>query len=1060
MKYLIRFSIFLCVIGSTVTATAQQIRHATGVGSYSSNYGGLWGIDKILGEPDVYPRYGDLEGSWAFTSIGPNPEFITVSFSDPIPISSIAIYETFGTGGIDSVFISNPISGEWELVFSQSSPVFAGNFSRKTVFNFDLTEFPVDSVRFTVNTNLYSSYEEYDAVAVADYDLTPNHAILFEENFRHINYNYVFEFLQTDQQNIWFINENPYQTLSENQSDKYGIFISDLGNGTSAIYNNTIASQSAFYRDIDFPNYYNKFTVEFDWINPGESEYDYLVVYLADTTENTAETFSNPIGTYEFSDVYNDRHEVIILGDELSGQTKRLVFLWINDESVGEKGAFIDNIRVTGYDPTPMSGNYYVGNNRADYLLEQVLTKLYINGVANGGVTIKMEAGIYDRAIDFIHPISGVDYLSYVVIEPLNENDQVVFSNYGYGIENLELETTSFQRKPDHNWIVRLWDQNYIKFNNIIFSSDYVERNIEFDNKFSRLIYLANSKAITFDNCTFVGANPQPGLDPYHTAGVTLDLDRFGSLSNYFYEEESPSMAFNENKVSKIPSSHNLKKQSQVITEYNEYTMFYDNSFYNLGAAVYAERRVDSEYLPQFSGPSYSASNAQLVSNYGVDANVNVIDNLHFYYSLVQNCEYGVFASNISSSSVNLNEFIHDDSAKSAIFFPKANGNMSIVHNKFLGSFDSGLSLYYDYDGVNNSGYIYNNIFDLSLSSETGNAMVVVNGYDVNIWHNTIFTSGDLGAAVLLDNVNSFLNNVVTTTSGLVVQAVLVDQFDYNDLYQENTGIHPLLDYEEVFYNNINDFNNSLENGQIHNFSLDYRSDLNLDGSYRPLNSNINYLVPTLESLTYDFFYNDRGVELTLVGAVEYDATVPVELSAFTYSLVGNSVVLNWTTSTETNNLGFEIERKSSTTSSWATIGFVAGKGTTTEPQSYVFNDQLTNFSESSISYRLKQIDVDGNFKYSQIKTISLVPERFTIVGNYPNPFNPSTTIKFQLPNQSVVEFKVFNTLGQLVFEQSYELSAGTVEIPFNGQQLSSGLYMYSLTVNQKTMTKTMLLVK
>ncbi|HMN25430.1 MAG TPA: YCF48-related protein, partial [Ignavibacteriaceae bacterium] len=191
---------------------------------------------------------------------------------------------------------------------------------------------------------------------------------------------------------------------------------------------------------------------------------------------------------------------------------------------------------------------------------------------------------------------------------------------------------------------------------------------------------------------------------------------------------------------------------------------------------------------------------------------------------------------------------------------------------------------------------------------------------------------------------------------------------------------------------------------------------------------------------------------------------IPVELTSFTASVLGNEITLNWNTATELNNQGFEVQKKS-VNGEFEKIAFVAGFGTTSEPKSYSYKD--INSLSGKVSYRLKQVDFDGTFEYLNVVLVDVgLPKQFVLNQNHPNPFNPSTTIKFQLPVDSKVRIDLFNSIGQKVSEiLNSDLSGGVHEVTFEGSNLSSGIYYYTMNAvgnNGKnfTATKKMLLLK
>jgi hypothetical protein len=170
---------------------------------------------------------------------------------------------------------------------------------------------------------------------------------------------------------------------------------------------------------------------------------------------------------------------------------------------------------------------------------------------------------------------------------------------------------------------------------------------------------------------------------------------------------------------------------------------------------------------------------------------------------------------------------------------------------------------------------------------------------------------------------------------------------------------------------------------------------------------------------------------------------VPVELTSFAASVNDGNVTLNWSTSTETNNQGFEVQRSSD--NQFTTIGFVDGSGTSTENHTYSYVD--ASVEAGTYTYRLKQIDYDGTSEYSQSVEVEVIaPDVFALEQNYPNPFNPSTMIKFSLAADSKVTLTVFDVLGQEVANLiSGDLAAGSHEINFNASNVNSGVYFYRI---------------
>ncbi|MBZ0200960.1 MAG: T9SS type A sorting domain-containing protein [Ignavibacteriaceae bacterium] len=195
---------------------------------------------------------------------------------------------------------------------------------------------------------------------------------------------------------------------------------------------------------------------------------------------------------------------------------------------------------------------------------------------------------------------------------------------------------------------------------------------------------------------------------------------------------------------------------------------------------------------------------------------------------------------------------------------------------------------------------------------------------------------------------------------------------------------------------------------------------------------------------------------------------VPVEFVSFTADVINNKINLSWSTASETNNKGFHVERQSSQVNcQWSIMGFVDGAGTTTELCNYSFIDE--NLLSGKYKYRLKQIDFDGSYKYSnEIEVEITAPEEFVLYQNYPNPFNPVTKIKYTIPNVvnsqwSIVNLKVYDVLGnEIATLVNEEQAPGVYEVDFDAGKftLASGLYFYRLTAGQFVEARKMVLIR
>jgi TQXA domain-containing protein len=224
-----------------------------------------------------------------------------------------------------------------------------------------------------------------------------------------------------------------------------------------------------------------------------------------------------------------------------------------------------------------------------------------------------------------------------------------------------------------------------------------------------------------------------------------------------------------------------------------------------------------------------------------------------------------------------------------------------------------------------------------------------------------------------------------------------------------------------------------------------------------------NAVIP--QGITYTCPGSQRLVlALPVIGTlrVEEDwGALPVELASFNASVTGRNVDLNWTTSSESNNAGFDIERRSVENNEWTKVGNVSGNGTSTQIHDYSYTDK--NVLTGKYNYRLKQTDYNGNFEYHNLTSEINVgtPNSFSLKQNYPNPFNPTTKIDFDIAVEGKVRLTVYNTSGKEITTLVNDFrTAGYHSVTFDARNISSGIYYYKLESNGVSKVMKMTLLK
>ncbi len=375
---------------------------------------------------------------------------------------------------------------------------------------------------------------------------------------------------------------------------------------------------------------------------------------------------------------------------------------------------------------------------------------------------------------------------------------------------------------------------------------------------------------------------------------------------------------------------------------------------------------------------------------------------------------------------------------------------------------------------------ISNTLDNFNAQTVTGIELLGSNAYTANIYYNTIkiggnHTGGTAGAttsagirigasAITLNMKNNIAINQRTGGNVNHIGFALTNtagtyDIDYNCYFADGSNSFQAW-LGTTGYNNLSDYKaasgTNEQNTIFKNVSFVSLTDLHL---IPPSDGDPDLAGTPLTGITDDFDGDLRNNQFPYKGADEA-TTIPVELTSFTASVTKNSIYLQWSTATETNNYGFSIERKTRN-SDWVTIGFVRGNGTSTEINYYSYTDN--ELVSGLYNYRLKQIDFDGTYKYYFLnESIKIgVPEEFRLFQNYPNPFNPITTIEFSLPKDSKVKLVIYNSVGEEVATLvDNQLSAGYYKYNWNASEPTSGIYYYKLISDNTFLVKKMLLLK
>jgi hypothetical protein len=194
-----------------------------------------------------------------------------------------------------------------------------------------------------------------------------------------------------------------------------------------------------------------------------------------------------------------------------------------------------------------------------------------------------------------------------------------------------------------------------------------------------------------------------------------------------------------------------------------------------------------------------------------------------------------------------------------------------------------------------------------------------------------------------------------------------------------------------------------------------------------------------------------------------YESTgnpLPVELVTFNVTQHSEATVLMWKTASEQNNAGFEVQR--SVSDEWTTLSFIEGAGTTSEAQTYRHRDTNLPYEADSVTYRLKQVDIDGTTAFSEARTLRIgAPDQLSLHAPFPNPAQGQVTLRYALPSKTDVSIRVYDLLGRRVATlQRGPQDAGRKEVQISTSDLSSGTYFVRIQAGEQMKTRRLTVVK
>jgi len=839
--------------------------------------------------------------------------------------------------------------------------------------------------------------------------------------------------------------------------------------GESWGYNPNVNSEASLRAPLFIPSGEPVIKVSLTWKGRGEPSWDDLKILIDNGTGGSggggeavlSRTSPDFINYKWISGNETARRWTFYYNTQISDTAVFLNFRWNNDdccyfgetEELDPQPIMIDDIRVESLPLIPMNGSYTVGADGDFASLDEAWSALYSLKVS-GDVTLNLLNYSYDdpvRIYGSFQPGDGTYTVTVKKAEPVSGTEFKMSSHYFYEGEPGDLVPVIYIEETDHLVLDGI--------------------SVYYQTGAPGGIQIVNSRDITIKNSVFEGPSEFYSNRWEYSSGI-----RIGASPGFFSTVSSPSESASVSRSARSALSGPFSGKRQKTTSLAPVSgiRIEGNLFNNGNAGIYV---ASNQIVPaQFEVAGLSIHQNYLFNSRLVAIHTENADSVSIQENLIHQSLDSLPEAAVGLSVHGISESAPPTRSWNGSFVP-VTGNTKRGLKTQPGSTENrltrqGFKSMWEKRQLHRfptlpeyaRNQIINNILYTSVveSPQFSSSLFIRNMSELDVFHNSLVHQHSVSVmpALALIGTNAFLsvkNNIIDGGNGISLYSEgTIENSDYNLFW---SVFDTLASVAGTNYLDFADFQTGTgTNGASH---------------FKHTGFNDYFLVPdevhegdpdfagTPLGIETDFDGTSRSSEAPTIGAQEISGTVPVELTSFSVTRTGSDLLLTWETQTETGNYGWDIQRTTgyaSGFSQWETIGFVAGKGTVSTPSRYSFT---AGPSAGTVSFRLRQQDLDGRESYSSIAVAEAVPARFELSGNYPNPFNPETTLRFSLPASGDVTLAVYSVTGQLVQKSELnKLEAGMQSVPFKGDGLASGIYLYRVTFSGKTLNGKMTLIR